>query len=92
MFVNKQELVEIVAESSDLSKAAAGRVVDTVFDTITNALSKGDQVTLVGFGTFLVRDRAARTGRNPQTGAPIEIAAAKNPAFKAGKALKDAVN
>ena len=90
--MNKQELVEIVAESSDLSKAAAGRVVDTVFDTITDTLSKGDQVTLVGFGTFLVRDRAARTGRNPQTGEPIEIAAAKNPAFKAGKALKDAVN
>ena len=90
--MNKQELVEIVAESSDLSKAAAGRVVDTVFDTITDTLKKGDQVTLVGFGTFLVRDRAARTGRNPQTGEPIEIKAAKNPAFKAGKALKDAVN
>ena len=90
--MNKQELIEIVAESADLSKAAAGRVVDTVFDTITETLSKGDQVTLVGFGTFLVRDRAARTGRNPQTGEPIEIAAAKNPAFKAGKALKDAVN
>ena len=90
--MNKQELVEIVAESSDLSKAAAGRVVDTVFDTITDALKKGDQVTLVGFGTFLVRDRAARTGRNPQTGEPIEIKAAKNLAFKAGTALKDAVN
>lgn len=90
--MNKQELIDIVAEKNDLSKAAAGRTVDSVFDAITEALSNGDQVTLVGFGTFLVRDRAARTGRNPQTGEPIEIAAAKNPAFKAGKALKDAVN
>jgi len=90
--VNKQELIEIVSETADISKAAAGRAVDGVFDAISGALSKGDQVTLVGFGTFLVRDRAARTGRNPRTGEPIEIAAAKNPAFKAGKALKDAVN
>jgi len=90
--VNKQELIEIVAGNVDLSKAAAGRAVDSVLDAITEALSKGDQVTLVGFGTFLVRDRAARTGRNPKTGEPIQIAAAKNPAFKAGKALKDAVN
>jgi DNA-binding protein HU-beta len=90
--VNKQELIEIVAESADLSKAAAGRAVDGMLDGISGALSKGDQVTLVGFGTFLVRDRAARTGRNPKTGEPIQIAAAKNPAFKAGKALKDAVN
>lgn len=90
--MNKQELIEIVSETADISKAAAGRAVDGVFDAISGALSKGDQVTLVGFGTFLVRDRAARTGRNPRTGEPIEIAAAKNPAFKAGKALKDAVN
>ncbi len=90
--MNKQELIEIVAGNVDLSKAAAGRAVDSVLDAITEALSKGDQVTLVGFGTFLVRDRAARTGRNPKTGEPIQIAAAKNPAFKAGKALKDAVN
>ena len=90
--MNKQELIEIVAESADLSKAAAGRAVDGMLDGISGALSKGDQVTLVGFGTFLVRDRAARTGRNPKTGEPIQIAAAKNPAFKAGKALKDAVN
>ena len=90
--MNKQELVEIVAESADLTKAAAGRAVDGMLDAISGALSKGDQVTLVGFGTFLVRDRAARTGRNPKTGEPIQIAAAKNPAFKAGKALKDAVN
>jgi len=92
MLVNKQELIETVAENVDLSKAAAGRAVDSVLDAITKALSNGDQVTLVGFGTFLVRDRAARTGRNPKTGEPIQIAAAKNPAFKAGKALKDAVN
>ena len=90
--MNKQELIEIVAENVDLSKAAAGRAVDSILDAITKALSNGDQVTLVGFGTFLVRDRAARTGRNPKTGEPIQIAAAKNPAFKAGKALKDAVN
>ena len=90
--MNKQELIEQVSESADLSKAAASRAVDGMLDAITGALTSGDQVTLVGFGTFLVRDRAARTGRNPRTGEPIEIAAAKNPAFKAGKALKDAVN
>jgi DNA-binding protein HU-beta len=90
--VNKQELIEMVSESADLNKASAGRAVDSMLGAITGALKNGDQVTLVGFGTFLVRDRAARTGRNPRTGEPIEIAAAKNPAFKAGKALKDAVN
>ncbi|MGD8568995.1 MAG: HU family DNA-binding protein [Gammaproteobacteria bacterium] len=90
--MNKQELVEAVAESADISKAAAGRAVDGMINAISEALGKGDQVSLVGFGTFLVRDRAARTGRNPKTGEPINIAAAKNPAFKAGKALKDAVN
>jgi len=90
--VNKTELIEAVAEGADISKAAATRAVDTVIEGITGTLAKGEQVTLVGFGTFLVRDRAARTGRNPQTGDPIEIKAAKVPAFKAGKALKDAVN
>jgi DNA-binding protein HU-beta len=90
--VNKQELIEAVAESADISKAAAQRAVDGMISAISDALGKGDQVSLVGFGTFLVRDRAARTGRNPKTGEPIQIAAAKNPAFKAGKALKDAVN
>ena len=90
--MNKQELIEMVSESADLNKASAGRAVDSMLGAITGALKNGDQVTLVGFGTFLVRDRAARTGRNPRTGEPIEIAAAKNPAFKAGKALKDAVN
>jgi len=90
--VNKTELIETVAEGADISKAAATRAVDTVIESISGTLAKGEQVTLVGFGTFLVRERAARTGRNPQTGAPIEIKAAKVPAFKAGKALKDAVN
>ncbi|MDQ2068948.1 HU family DNA-binding protein [Natronospira bacteriovora] len=90
--MNKQELIEAVAASADLSKADATRAVDSMVDTVTQALKKGDQVTLVGFGTFSVKERAARTGRNPQTGATIQIAASKVPGFKAGKALKDAVN
>src|SRR5690606_33466110 len=90
--VNKTELVEAIAASADLPKAAAGRALDAVVDAITNALKNNDQVVLVGFGTFAVKERAARTGRNPQTGNPIEIAAAKIPSFKPGKALKDAVN
>ena len=90
--MNKSELIEAVAASADLPKAAAGRALDAVVDAITDALKKEDQVVLVGFGTFAVKDRAARTGRNPQTGEPIQIAAAKVPGFKAGKALKDAVN
>lgn len=90
--MNKADLIDMIAESADISKAAATRALDTVFNGITEALKKGDQVTLVGFGTFQVRDRAARTGRNPKTGETIQIAASKNPAFKAGKALKDAVN
>ena len=90
--MNKAELIDAVAEGADISKAAASRAVDTVLESITGALTKGDQVTLVGFGTFSVRDRAARVGRNPKTGEPINIAAAKAPGFKAGKALKDAVN
>ncbi len=90
--MNKSELVDAIAASADISKAAAGRALDAVTDAITAALKEGDQVALVGFGTFLVKERAARTGRNPQTGSPIEIAAAKLPSFKPGKALKDAVN
>ncbi len=90
--MNKAELIEAVAEAADLSKASATRAVDAVLDSITGTLKAGDQVSLVGFGTFQVRERAARTGRNPQTGATIDIAAAKVPSFKAGKALKDAVN
>lgn len=90
--MNKSELIEAVAASADIPKAAAGRAVDAVVEAVTGALKEGDQVALVGFGTFSVKERAARTGRNPQTGAPIEIAAANIPSFKAGKALKDAVN
>ena len=90
--MKKTELVDAVADSAHLSKADAARAVDAVFDAITDALGKGEQVSLVGFGTFLVRERAARTGRNPQTGETIAIAAARVPSFKAGKALKDAVN
>jgi DNA-binding protein HU-beta len=90
--VNKSELIEAIAASADIPKAAAGRALDAMVDSISGALKKGDQVALVGFGTFAVKERAARTGRNPRTGDPIEIAAAKIPSFKAGKALKDAVN
>lgn len=90
--MNKSELIEAIAASSDLPKAAAGRALDAMVESITDALKANDQVVLVGFGTFTVKDRAARAGRNPQTGAPIQIAAAKVPGFKAGKALKDAVN
>ncbi|MBU2865266.1 HU family DNA-binding protein [Reinekea marina] len=90
--MNKSELIDAVAASADLSKAAAGRALDAMVESITGALKEGDQVVLVGFGTFSVKERAARTGRNPQTGDPIQIAAATVPSFKAGKALKDAVN
>ncbi len=90
--MNKSELIEAVAQSADLSKASAARAVDSVVDAVTNALKEGDQVTLVGFGTFSVRERAARTGRNPRTNETIKIPASKVPGFKAGKALKDAVN
>jgi len=90
--VNKSELIDAIAASADIPKAAAGRALDAMIDSVTESLKKGDQVVLVGFGTFSVKDRAARTGRNPQTGQPIEIAAAKIPSFKAGKALKDALN
>ena len=90
--MNKAELVEAVAENADLTKAAAAKAVDSIVAAITDALAKGEQVSLVGFGTFLVRERAARTGRDPRSGEPIQIKASKNPAFKAGKALKDAVN
>ena len=90
--MNKAELIDAVAEGADISKAAATRAVDTFVDSVTNTLKNGDQVTLVGFGTFSVRPRAARQGRNPRTGETINIPASNNPAFKAGKALKDAVN
>ncbi|MFA0412530.1 HU family DNA-binding protein [Vibrio renipiscarius] len=90
--VNKTQLVEKIAENSDLSKAAAGRALDAFIEAVSGTLQSGDQVALVGFGTFSVRTRAARTGRNPKTGEEIQIAEAKVPAFKAGKALKDSCN
>lgn len=90
--MNKSELVEAVAEATDSSKSQAQASVDAVLDSITSALQNGDKVSLTGFGTFEVRDRAARTARNPQTGETIQVKASKAPAFKAGKGLKDAVN
>jgi DNA-binding protein HU-beta len=90
--MNKAELIDAVADSADISKAAAGRAIDGAISTITDALKRGDSVTLVGFGTFAVRNRQARTGRNPRTGEEINIRASKVPGFKAGKALKDALN
>ena len=90
--MNKSEMIDAIAEGADISKAAAGRALDAMVAAVTDTLKKGETVNLIGFGTFEVRDRKARTGRNPQTGATIQIAAAKSPAFKAGKALKDAVN
>ena len=90
--MNKSDLIDAIASGAELTKAQASRVLDTLVDTISKTLSKGDQVTVAGFGTFSVRSRAARTGRNPQTGEAIAIKASKVPGFKAGKALKDAVN
>jgi DNA-binding protein HU-beta len=90
--MNKAELINSVAEATKLSHADADRAVQAVLQSISGALSRGDQVVLVGFGTFTVKQRAARTGRNPQTGQTIQIAASRVPGFKAGKALKDAVN
>lgn len=90
--MNKTELIDRIADTADISKADASRALDAAIDAITDSLKSAESVSLVGFGTFLVRERAARTGRNPQTGAAIQIAAAKVPAFKPGKALKDALN
>ncbi|WOV85980.1 HU family DNA-binding protein [Sporosarcina oncorhynchi] len=89
--MNKTELINSVAEAAGLTKKDATKAVEAVFDTIQSTLANGDKVQLIGFGNFEVRERAARKGRNPQSGAEIEIAASKVPAFKAGKALKDAV-
>jgi len=89
--MNKSELIQAVAEQADVSKADAGRVLDAMVAVIGKALKKKDKVALVGFGTFMLRERAARTGRNPKTGATLKIKASKTPSFKAGKALKDAV-
>ncbi len=90
--MNKNDLIAAVAETSGLGKAEAAKSVDAVLDAVTSALSKGDDVRLVGFGTFSVAERKASEGRNPRTGETIQIAASKQPKFKAGKGLKDAVN
>ncbi len=90
--MNKAELIDAVASAADISKAAAARSVDTVLEVITDSLKNGNSVTLVGFGTFNIRRREARTGRNPRTGEPIQIRASNLAVFKAGKALKDALN
>lgn len=90
--MNKSELIDAVAETADLPKAAAARAIDAMTETITSSLKSGNSVALVGFGSFNIKDRPARTGRNPQTGEPIQIKAARVPSFKAGKALKDSVN
>ena len=89
--MNKTELVSVVSEKTEFSKKESAQIVDALFASIEEALAKGEKVQLIGFGTFEVRERAARKGRNPQTGAEIEIPASKGPAFKPGKALKDAV-
>ena len=90
--MNKTQMVEHIAESADLSKAKADAALNAFIQGVSGALSDGDEVTLIGFGTFKVSERAARTGRNPKTGEVIQIAASKAPAFKAGKALKEALN
>jgi DNA-binding protein HU-beta len=90
--MNKQDLISSVADASGITKADASKAVEAVFDSITGALKKGDEVRLVGFGTFSVSKRKASTGRNPRTGEPMQIKASSQPKFKAGKVLKDAVN
>ena len=90
--MNKNELIAAIAEKSELTKKDAGAALDAFVETVTEALKQGDKVQLVGFGSFEVKARAARTGINPQTKQPVKIAASKAPVFKAGKALKDALN
>ena len=90
--MNKTELIAAVAEKTDVTKKDAEKAVTAVLETVTDALAAGEKVQLVGFGTFEVRTREARTGKNPRTGEPVSIPASKVPAFKAGKALKDVVN
>lgn len=90
--MNKQELIGSVADSAGLTRTDAGKAVEAVFDTITGALKRGDEVRLVGFGTFSATKRKASTGRNPRTGEPMKIKASTQPKFKAGKGLKDSVN
>lgn len=89
--MTKQDLIAKVADVAGMTKVDAGKAVDAITDAVTASLKKGEKVTWTGFGTFEVRPRAARMGRNPQTGAPLHIPASKTPAFKAGKSLKDAV-
>lgn len=89
--MNKSELIEAIAQEAELTKADAAKALDGVINAVTATLKKGDTVTLVGFGTFYVGERAARNGRNPKTGEPLKIKAAKTPKFRAGKALKDAL-
>jgi DNA-binding protein HU-beta len=89
--LNKAELVSSVADKAEVTKKEAEKIITAVFDVVEEALAKGEKVQLVGFGTFEVRDRAARTGRNPQTGEEIQIAATRVPAFRAGKALRDSI-
>lgn len=90
--MNKNELIDVIAAEADLPKAAAGRALDAAIGAITDQLAKGESVAIVGFGTFAVKPRAARDGRNPRTGETIKIAASNTPSFKPGKGLKDAVN
>ena len=90
--MNKNDVIAAVADKTGMSKAGAGQAVDSTFDVITSALTSGDEVKIIGFGSFSVAHRAASMGRNPRTGDPIRIAASKTPKFKAGKGLKDAVN
>lgn len=90
--MNKTELVQAISDRTELSKKDSGAVVEAVFDVITEALGKGEKVQLVGFGNFEIRERAARKGRNPQTGEVIEIAASRIPAFRAGKSLREGVH
>ena len=90
--MNKSELIEAMAAKADISKSAAGEALEGMLEAVTATLKKGDSLALVGFGTFSVGERAARTGRNPRTGETIQIKASKNAKFKAGKALKDALN
>ncbi|MEW5008236.1 MAG: HU family DNA-binding protein [Cycloclasticus sp.] len=90
--MNKTELINAIAEESGLTKADATRAFDATLSSVTKALTEGDSISLIGFGTFSVKERSARTGRNPQTGEAIQIKASKIPSFKAGKTLKDAVN
>ncbi|MGL4486559.1 MAG: nucleoid-associated protein HU-beta [Yersinia sp. (in: enterobacteria)] len=90
--MNKSQLIDKIAAGADISKAGAGRALDAIIASVTESLKEGNDVVLVGFGTFSVRERSARTGRNPQTGKEISIPAGKVPGFRAGKGLKDAVN